>query len=88
MRGGTFVPRIDFCDDGTFYYYRYRRDKGSYVKCAKKVIADVRFSNDFTWGDEEIRSASAGSPSGISPSFWISVRVNNYIHRRVEVLER
>lgn len=88
MRGGTFVPRIDFCDDGVFYYYRYRRDMGSYVKCAKKVVADVRFSNDFTWGDEEIRSASAGSPSGISPSFWISVRVNNYIHRRVEVLGR
>lgn len=86
MRGGTFIPRIDFCTDEKFYYYRYRRESGSYISCAKDVVADVNFSNSLSWGDDEIRSAAFGSPSGISPSFWISVRSSNYMIRRVSVL--
>lgn len=86
MRGGTFVPRIDFCTDSKFFYYRKRRESGSYIWCAKKVIADSDFVDNGTWGDDEINSAAIGSPSGISPSFWISVRACNYMTRRVKIL--
>jgi hypothetical protein len=86
MRGGTFVPRIDFCTDTTFYYYRKRRDEGSYVWCAGKVVVDPIYISGGSWADEEIKSASLGAPSGISPSFWISVRACNYMIRRVNVL--
>lgn len=86
MRGGTFVPRVDFCTDVKFYYYRKRRDVGSYVWCAGQVVIDPMYSSNSSWGDDEILSASLGSPSGISPSFWISVRACNYMIRRVKVL--
>ncbi|MBI6910604.1 beta family protein [Pseudomonas palleroniana] len=86
MRGGTFVPRIDFGTDTTFYYYRKRRNAGSYVWCAKKVVADPIYSTNHSWGDTEINSASDNTPSGISPSFWISVRACNYMIRRVKLL--
>ncbi len=86
MRGGTFVPRIDFCTDDTFFYYRKRRESGSYIWCAKQVIADANFTNNQTWGDNEIFSAASGTPSGISPSFWISVRACNYMTRRAKIL--
>jgi hypothetical protein len=86
MRGGTFVPRIDFCTDLKFYYYRKRRDVGSYVWCAQQVVIDPMYSTNSSWGDDEITSASLGTPSGISPSFWISVRACNYMIRRVKVL--
>lgn len=86
IRGGTFIPRIDFCDDGTFYYHRYRRHEGSYIKCAQNVIFDEKYVTQNTWGEKEIALAANGTPSGISPSFWISVRVNNYITRRAQLL--
>jgi len=86
MRGGTFVPRVDFCNASKFYYYRKRRDAGSYVWCAKKVVVDPNYISNTSWGDDEIASAAAGSPSGISPSFWISVRACNYMIRRVKEL--
>ncbi|MDQ7965333.1 beta family protein [Pseudomonas plecoglossicida] len=86
MRGGTFVPRIDFGTDTTFYYYRKRRDAGSYVLCAKQVLVDPMYSTNHSWGDAEIDSASKNTPSGISPSFWISVRACNYMIRRVKLL--
>lgn len=86
MRGGTFVPRIDFCTDTKFYYYRKRRDAGSYVWCAKKVVVNPMYASHGSWGDDEITSASLGAPSGISPSFWISVRACNYMIRRVKIL--
>lgn len=86
MRGGTFVPRIDFCTDSKFYYYRKRRDVGSYVWCAKKVVAHPMYASNNSWGDDEITSASLDAPSGISPSFWISVRACNYMIRRVKIL--
>lgn len=86
MRGGTFVPRIDFCTDSKFFYYRKRRESGSYIWCAKNVVNDPNFTNESTWGNDEIKSAAVGSPSGISPSFWISVRACNYMTRRVKIL--
>ncbi|MFQ6349755.1 beta family protein [Pseudomonas sp. R11F] len=86
MRGGTFVPRIDFCTDEKFYYYRKRRDAGSYVLCAKQVVVDPNYVSNKSWADEEISCAALGTPSGISPSFWISVRACNYMIRRVKLL--
>ncbi len=86
MRGGTFVPRIDFCTSTRFYYYRKRRDVGSYVWCAKQVVKSPDYVSNGSWGDSEISSAADGSPSGISPSFWISVRACNYMIRRVKEL--
>lgn len=86
MRGGTFVPRVDFCSSAKFYYYRKRRDVGSYVWCAGKVLADPNYVSNSSWGDGEIINAAAGTPSGINPSFWISVRACNYMIRRVKDL--
>lgn len=82
IKGGTFVPRIDFCTDDTFFYHRYRRDKGSYSKCAQMVEADRNYLDFGTWGDDEITIAALGKPSGISPSFWISTRANRYMSHR------
>jgi hypothetical protein len=86
MRGGTFIPRIDFCTEQTFFYHRFRRENGSYTQCAKMVLLDKNYLNSSTWGGDEIASAAMGSPSGISPSFWISVRANNYMSMRVRIL--
>lgn len=86
MRGGTFVPRIDFCSTVKFYYYRKRRDVGSYIWCANKVLIDPNYVSSSSWGDSEISNAAAGNPSGINPSFWISVRACNYMIRRVREL--
>ncbi|WP_265437181.1 beta family protein, partial [Aeromonas media] len=85
MKGGTFVPRIDIAlkDGNTFIYKRHRRNEGSYVKCAKEVLIDPRYKNYDGWSDTEIFSASEDSPSGISPAYWISVRMHYYITTRV-----
>lgn len=85
MKGGTFVPRIDIAlkDGNTFIYKRYRRNEGSYIRCAKEVLTDPRYMNYHGWSDEEILSASEDNPSGISPAYWISVRMHYYITTRV-----
>lgn len=84
MKGGTFVPRIDIAsqDGNSFFYKRFRRNDGSYPRCAKAVIDDHRYKNLKSWADDEISLASNGDPSGISPSYWISVRMNYYIMTR------
>lgn len=86
MKGGTFVPRIDVASlDGlSFSYKRYRRNVGGYVNCAKGVISDsINYKPLGVWADKEIELAAADEPSGISPSFWISVRMNYYIKTRI-----
>lgn len=85
MKGGTFVPRIDISETDKFIYKRYRRDDGSYPRCAKRMKADPRYINLNTWADEEIKLASNNNPTGISPSFWISVRMVYYINTRVNL---
>ncbi|EJC6393894.1 beta family protein [Serratia marcescens] len=85
IKGGTFVPRIDICQVKDFIYKRYRRNAGSYILCAQKMIADERYSPLGTWADEEIASAANGEPSGISPSFWIAVRMNYYMTSRTRL---
>ena len=83
IMGGTFVPRIDVCLDEKFIYKRYRRHEGSYERCASEMVEDPRYKPIDSWADNEIMSASKGNPSGISPSFWISVRINYYITKKV-----
>ncbi|MDT8880103.1 hypothetical protein RSO68_11505 [Halomonas saccharevitans] len=91
MKGGTFVPRIDIASlDGMhFTYKRHRRHSGGYVRCAKHTLSD---SENYTplgvWADEEISRAASSKPSGISPAFWISVRMNYYIETRLMLRSR
>jgi hypothetical protein len=85
VKGGGFVPRIDISTIDTFFYHRYRRDKGGYIKCANEVISDPNYVNINCWGDEEIVLAAHKTPSGISPSFWISVRANRYMTQRASI---
>ncbi|TDR12466.1 beta family protein [Marinomonas communis] len=88
MKGGTFVPRIDVAslDGNTFTYKRFRRDHGGYVKCAKQTILDTSSYTPLnTWADKEIELASQNDPTGISPAFWISVRMNYYLKTRLNL---
>lgn len=90
MKGGTFVPRIDIAslDGKSFTYKRYRRNNGGYVKAAQHTIADSESYQPLgVWADEEIKAAAANSPSGISPAYWISVRMNYYIKSRILLRE-
>ncbi len=83
IKGGTFVPRIDVAVADKFIYKRYRRDDGSYTLCAKNILADYRYKNLATWADKEINLAANGNPTGISPAYWISVRMCYYITSRL-----
>jgi len=86
MKGGTFVPRIDIALDDGFIYKRYRRDDGSYPRCAKEIKLDPRYiKNMSTWANTEIELASKDTPTGISPSYWISVRMEYYINTRLKL---
>ncbi|GEK14297.1 beta family protein [Aliivibrio fischeri] len=85
MKGGTFVPRIDISLDDKFIYKRYRRNAGSYPKCARYMKDDKRYKPMNTWADQEINLASINEPTGISPSFWIAVRMNYYIISRLKL---
>ena len=89
IRGAGFVPRIDiFQDDGhTFFYKRYRQRDGGYPKCARRVKDESSEYREIAncWACKEIDLASADNPSGLSPSFWISVRMNYYIHKILEL---
>lgn len=90
MKGGTFVPRIDIAslDGKSFTYKRYRRHKGGYVAAAKHTVKDDDSYKPLgVWADDEIKAAAEESPSGISPSFWISVRMNYYIRSRILLRE-
>ncbi|WP_316677804.1 hypothetical protein [uncultured Tolumonas sp.] len=86
MKGGTFVPRIDIAslDGKSFAYKRYRRNNGGYVRAAEHTISDTdSYIPLGVWADEEILAAAANNPSGISPAFWISIRMNYYIKSRI-----
>lgn len=78
-RGGAWVPRIDVPVDSEFVYRRVRRNEGGYVQAASELKRVLH--NDFIdcWASEQIRLAAAGTPGGISPSYWISARINYWI---------
>ena len=84
-RGGGWIPRIDVPLEKICFYYRYRRDDGSYARCAEETISDDRYERikDFNvWGDEEIEYASQDRARGRSPSHWIAVRANLHMSRQ------
>lgn len=79
----NWVPRIDVMLDKSFYYRRYRRSDGGYVRAAKEAYQDSRYVPLDCWAQQNIREAAAGSPNGRSPSFWIANRVNFHLTRQV-----
>lgn len=85
IKGGGFVPRIDIALENSFFYKRYRQKDGGYERCAKKILQDERYNNLFCWADEEIKKASLDNATGLSPAFWISVRMVYYIQSRIKL---
>lgn len=92
--------RIDFpTASNTIFYYRVDpvvdeasgtliSSRTSMYKSAAKLVAS---SSSFSivpnsWGCDMIIEAANKSPSGSSPSFWISVRMEIHICRRVDAL--
>lgn len=85
IKGGGFVPRIDIALKDSFFYKRYRQRDGGYERCAKKVLDDERYYNLSCWADKEIEKASLDNATGLSPAFWISVRMVYYIQSRINL---
>jgi hypothetical protein len=79
--GYGWVPRVDISTSSEYIYHRYRRESGGYISAADKMIHDPNYENINVWGNEQILKASEGDPNGLSPSFWISVRINIHISR-------
>ncbi|QTK49015.1 beta family protein [Xanthomonas euvesicatoria] len=78
----NWVPRVDVMLDTKFYYHRYRRSDGGYIKSAQEAYKDSRYVPLGCWAEENIKLAAAGTPAGRSPSFWISNRVNFHLSRQ------
>lgn len=85
--GNGWVPRIDMPTNEELFYYRYRKEQSeetyapAYERAARKVVATTDYRAvakqlKGCWGVEQIKAASEGLPPGLSPSFWISVRMN------------
>lgn len=92
--GRGWVPRIDLPCTNSICYRRSRRDKSektyekAYARVGRVVIRLPEFSKVRTltrecWGIKQIEMASDGYPPGLSPSYWISVRINTHISLRV-----
>jgi hypothetical protein len=95
--GRGWVPRIDMPIKQKIYYYRSRKKEieasygNAYIRVAKKVKGDQRYEKainklDECWGVEQIELAAQGYPQGLSPSFWISVRMNVHMTLRKKIL--
>ncbi|TVT60167.1 MAG: beta family protein [Sedimenticola thiotaurini] len=84
-RGGTWVPRIDVSLDTSVIYTRYRRHAGGYARAAEEMVAHPDYLSIDCWGHEQIRSAADGNPGGLSPSFWIAVRMNIHMSRHFSI---
>lgn len=88
LKAATFVPRIDILSSDTrvFSYKRYRRADNGYIRCASKVLSECdEYEELAVWANEQIHLAAEGNPTGISPSFWISVRMNYYFERKIRL---
>lgn len=94
-----WIPRIDVpALDDFIYCRRMRRDKkatyaDAYISIAQKVVKSDYFNdlleNEIScWGMQEIINASEGNVGGSSPRFWISVRVNIYLHIIKNILNK
>lgn len=93
--GRGWVPRIDVPTENTIFYHRSRKREKSYApaytRVAKLVCNDQRYKKvkkkiGGCWGIEQIELAAQGYPQGLSPSFWISVRMNIHITLRLSLL--
>jgi hypothetical protein len=82
----NWVPRVDVMLDDSFYYYRYRRSDGGYIRAAKDARMDGRYVSLPCWAHDNIEAAAAGNPPGRSPSFWIANRVNFHLARQISRL--
>ena len=83
--------------EDTIFYYRLRKAGGedrydkAYIRVAKKVVSndDYQRTKGFIgdcWGIEQIELAAARKPQKLSPSFWISVRMDIHIALRIKTL--
>ena len=88
--GNGWVPRIDMPTADEVFYFRDRKTKAeatyanAYIRVAEKVAETkdyqgIRKKISGCWGIKQIESAESGLPQGLSPSFWISVRMNIHI---------
>lgn len=82
----NWVPRVDVMLDETFYYYRYRRSDGGYIRAAKEARMFGRYVPLACWAHDNIEAAAIGTPPGRSPSFWIANRVNFHLARQISRL--
>jgi hypothetical protein len=88
--GNGWVPRIDMPTEDIIFYHRSRKVGSyadAYVRVAKLVCNDQRYKEakkiiGGCWGIEQIELAAEGDPQGLSPSFWISVRMNIHMTLR------
>ncbi len=77
--GGTWVPRVDFPSHDQYIYTRYRRNAGGYKFAAEKMVAHPQYKYIDCWGGDEIEQAATAKPGGLSPSYWIAVRLNIHV---------
>ncbi|MDR2251446.1 MAG: beta family protein [Endomicrobium sp.] len=93
-----WIPKIDCPDKESWFFHRKKKGSNEYAvvyaEVANLMTADDRYKNvkkllgSECWGIEQIETASSGLPSGLSPSFWISVRLNLAISLRTAILSQ
>lgn len=100
--GSYLRARIDFpTDKNSIYYHRVAPNvdpntkkllsprSSMYKAAAKRVMADASHSPlHGSWGYEKIVEAATKAPEGSSPNFWISVRMEMHICRRLDAISR
>lgn len=97
--GNGWIPRIDVPLENELFFYKSRKPKfetsyaPAYIRVAKKVVHDIRYRQlknmiGNCWGIEQIELAADGYPQGLSPSFWISVRMNINITLRDKLINQ
>jgi hypothetical protein len=89
MKTNGWIPRIDVPTKNTLFYYRKRKKDNTYLSTyadiAQKIINDSEYQSiknsisTYCWGLEQIEKTSKGEKTGLTPSFWISVRLNIHL---------
>ncbi len=89
-----WVPKIDVSNESMVFYHRCRRPRGTtayadtYIQVARRCRDDKEFPKDCNnWGLKQILACAEGAVPASSPSFWISVRMNTHIYRRLQGLK-
>jgi hypothetical protein len=98
--GPYLRARVDFPTElNTIFYHRVApvvdpvtktlisSRSSMYKSAAKRVMSDPSFSAlADSWGYEKVVEAAQRSPEGSSPNFWISVRMEMHICRRLDAI--